>query len=101
MINESQNDILMIMEQMATGIQFDRAMVFPLKAQEGFKEVSRLIKTRKLEVCNYRFIVMLCGRADLWDTFKSFTQNIATCVEQIREQNSLAIIVFTAVLPSL
>ena len=98
-IDTGRADTLIIVDEMARKLKFPSTSVFVLKTQEGLKEVCELISSEKLDVRKYRFVVLLCGRADLWELFKSFTNNIVDCLRVIRNRNKLAIIVLTAALP--
>ena len=95
-----QQDTLILVDGMAALMTFDDSHVFTLHCQEGYAEVASLITEGKLEVKGYKFIVLLVGRADLWETDKSFKVGVNACHEVIRDRNKYAIILFAATLPS-
>ena len=93
------NETLTLVENLAGEFQWDGASVFKLQSQEGFKEVAELINSGRLDVRGYKFIVLLFGRADLWELDKYFKQNLASCLNAIKNKNSKALLVLTTTLP--
>ena len=91
---------LLIVDAMASRLTFEEGNVFSLHSQEGYQEVANLIKESKLNICNYKFIVLLFGRADLWESDPAFKKAVHCCLETIREHNDKAIVVLSATLPS-
>ena len=84
---------------MAREVTFEKGAVFPLKTQEGFKEVSDFIIDGKLDIRAFKFIILLCGCADLWELDKVFKQGLALCLNAIRNANNKALVILTATLP--
>ena len=94
------NATLLIVDAMAAKLTFENGDVFSLHSQEGFQEVGTLIKEEKLRVRKYKFIVLLFGRADLWEPDPTFKRAVSMCLEIIKDHNPKAIVVLTATLPS-
>ena len=57
------------------------------------------MKEGKLVINNFRFIVLLIGRADLWQSDKEFRSSVGMCLETIRGRNEDAVIVLCATIP--
>ena len=67
--------------------------------QDGFKEVGDII--RKLDGFDrYKIVVLLIGRADLWETDQEFRTSVSFCLQAIRDKSPFMVILFCAVLPS-
>lgn len=76
-------DTLVIVGAMAGNLQVNKATVLVIGPQDGFSEVGYMILTDELKVDNYKFIVLLIGRADLWDTMRYFKQHVGDCLQVI------------------
>ena len=61
-----QLDTLVIVDAIAANLMVDGGTVISLHPQEGFAELAILINNGKLCVTGFKFIVLLCGRSDLW-----------------------------------
>ena len=92
-------ETLILIDNMAHGLTFDKGNIFTLYAQEGIEEICKLIVSSALQVTGYKFIVLLCGRANLWDLDTVFKRNLAQCLNAIHEKNNWALVVLTATLP--
>ena len=101
MTETANTDMLVIVDSMAKGLQFENSSVFILDHQEGYMELTIILQQRRLEVDNYKFLVLLIGRADLWESFKSFMSNVSKCLESLRTVNQHAVVVLSAALPCL
>ena len=91
--------MLLIVDAMASGLTFNKGNIFALHLQEGFKQVGDLIVNKRLQIVNYKFLVLMCRRADLWDLNTQLKQDLAYCINAIRNVNNAAIVVLTATLP--
>ena len=92
--------ILVVADGIAGNLMLDQGTVFTLQLQEGFNEVATLIDEGKLSVGRFKVIVLLMGRADLWEVDKEFKRAVDRCFESIRSRNSFCSVVLTATLPS-
>ena len=93
-------EILIIADGIAGNLMLDSATVFTLQLQEGFREVSILIQEGKLSVSRFNVIVLLLGRADLWELDRDFKRHVQICIDSIKNANVFATLVLTATLPS-
>ena len=78
----------------------DKANTFVLQLQEGFAEVTTLIKEDKLDITQYNCMVLMMGRADLWEDDKTFKTGVKLCLAEIRKVKADMLVVLTATLPS-
>ena len=85
---------------MAALFNMEGAVVFGLHSQEGYSEVGTLVRQNKVTITGFQFIILLCGRGDLWETDRVFKQGVDSCLAEIRKLNEKAIVVLTATLPS-
>ena len=92
--------ILIIADGMAGNLMMDHATVFTLQMQEGYSEVATLLRERKLSVSRFKVIVLLLGRADLWEADHRFKLGVNRCLAEIRSSNTLCSVVLTATIPS-
>ena len=79
----------------------DDTTVFTLQLQEGFADVTTLIREDKLSIERFAVIILLCGRADFWENDRTFKYSVQTCLDEIHSRNPTAITVLTATLPGL
>ena len=73
--------------------------IFTLHAQDGFKEVGTMVESNEIQCKDFKIIILLMGRADLWDSDANFGAGIASCLQAIRNVNPLCFIMFTAIIP--
>ena len=92
--------MLVVADGIAGNLMLDRATVFTLQLQEGFNEVAVLIEQGKLAVDRYKVILLLMGRADLWEVDKEFKKAVERCLQAIQSKNGFCSVVLTATLPS-
>ena len=93
-------DTLILAEAMASKLQVDRAVTQSVGLQEGFSKVGYRILTGDIEVGDFKFIVLLFRRADLWGTLKLYKQGVADCLQAIRGRNFDAVIILASTLPA-
>ena len=93
-------DTLIIAESSAANLKVFRAITFPLHPQDGFTEVGQLIRNGTITLDNYRFIVLLFGRADLWEVLKEFKDKVADCLRALRDASPEAVVLVTSTLPA-
>ena len=96
-----KSDTLIFVDSVAAGFQFEKSTVIVLHLQEGFKEVLNVVAIKGIHLHDYKFIVLMCGRGDLWSPDWDFRRDVAYCLNGIRDVNGEACIVLTATLPVL
>ena len=89
----------MFTKAITNDLQVYRAANFRLHAQEGFNEVAQLIAQHKVKIDNYKFLILLFGRADLWDNEREYRMAVANCLTKIRRKNEEVIVILNAPLP--
>ena len=90
----------MFVDGIASGLNMDDAQTVQLRAQDGFQEVAEMVNSGKVRVQGFQVIVLLCGRADLWQADKSFKIGVGMCLSALQVANNKAMIVLTGTLPS-
>ena len=98
--NLREVDTLVVVDSMALGLKLFRGKVFQLTSTEGYRATAELMVNGKLLVNDYKFIVLLVGRADLAESDREFRSAVGFCLQTIRELNGDAIVMLCAVLPS-
>ena len=93
-------DILLIADCASSNIMMSNASVFALKRNKGYNEVAKFISTDQLIVRYFKFVILLCGRADLRERDEVFKRGIHGCIQVIKERNPKAIILLTATIPN-
>ena len=93
-------DILIIADCIAGNIHMDGASVFPLNRHEGFSEVAQMVEQNRLDVHQFKFIILLFGRADLKESDEDFKKGLSGCIAMLRVKNGKAMLVLTASLPA-
>ena len=67
--------------------------------QDGFKEVGDMIKVYK-DFERFKLVILLIGRADLWETDRDFKLHVSCCLQAIRDRSLTTVILFCAVIPA-
>ena len=93
-------ELLIVADGVAGNLMMDHTTVFTLQLQEGFAEVATLIRDKKLSVTRYKVIILLMGRADLWEADHKFKLEVNKCLAEIRQCNTQCSVVLTATLPN-
>ena len=86
-------------DSIVNGLELMGADVVILHAQDGFTEVGEKIDQHVIKVSGYKIVILMLGRADLWETDKTFREAVAATLGAIRKRNEFAIIIFTAIIP--
>ena len=91
-------DILVIVDSFAGNFVMAQTSVFMLNRKEGLQSVAQLLESGRLDIRLYKFVVLLCGKADLMETDEVFKEGLHRVLRVIKQINSKAIVVLTAVL---
>ena len=92
--------VLVVADAMACNLMLDRATVFTLPLQDGFAEVTTMLRNRKLSVSRFEVVVLLIGRGDLWEPDHKFKLEVNKCIAEVRQLNARCTLVLTATLPN-
>ena len=92
-------EIVIFAEHLVGNLQIRRAEVFNVHVQDGFQELGDLIANRKFEIVDVKILILLLGRADLWQSDNKFRQSVGYVLEQVRKLNKKAIVLFCAIIP--
>ena len=65
-------DTLVIADYIAAGLKLDGAHMYGLQDGEGMQHVIDLIGSNAVNLSNYRFLVLLCGKDDLMSSDSVF-----------------------------
>ena len=93
-------EILVIADAMACNLILDRATVFTIPLQDGFAEVTGLLRSRKLVIARFEVVVLLIGRGDLWEPDHKFKLEVNKCLAEVRQLNPRCTLILTATLPN-
>ena len=93
-----QRQILVFIDSLAARFVFEDAGVFPCSRAEGFGQLAQ--KLQQITVRGYKLIILLLGRADVWETDKVFFEAVNKVLYELKNQNAKAIVVLGASLPS-
>ena len=65
------------------GIKMEGAEIFALPAKDGLGKTIALIRLNMLKVEGFKFIVLLCGKADLTESDHYFRESLvfSTCLK--------------------
>ena len=91
--------IVVFIDGLAAGFVFEDARVYLFSKAEGYPELALKLHRKEISVRGYKLIVVLLGRADVWDTDRKFFEAVDKVVKEIYNQNEKAIIVLGASLP--
>ena len=98
--NNQQREILVLVDGLAAGFVFDNARIFLCSRAEGFAQLAMKVRDQQITVCGYKLIILLLGRADVWETDKVFFEAVNKMLYELKNQNAKAIVVLGASLPS-
>ena len=89
----------MFVDEVAEKLKVDRAVVLPIPTGEGFERLAERVKEKKIDLSEFKVIVLMLGRADFRVSDFVFETNLRKSIVTIRECNSSAFIVLCATLP--
>ena len=93
-------DTLVIADSLVAGLQLEGAFVYFLQKNQGIREVRRLVCSNYFNLQEYKFVVLLCGKADLTGVDSAFEGELEAVISLIHEQNNKMFVVLTAALLS-
>ena len=96
----NDKNILIITEDMVDNLSVRKSSVVKMHAQDGFQEVGDTIKQDIINIVDVDLLILLIGRADLWQGDNSFRLGVAHCLESIRVVNKKCIVMFAAIIPT-
>ena len=79
---------------------FEDARIIFLNKEEGFSQLAAKLRAKNFTVTSFELIILLIGHNDVRETDKNFFEGVESVLEVVQSQNSSALIVLCATLPS-
>ena len=91
-------DVLIIVDDVAWKLEMGNTDIRILRETQGFDELAELITDGYLDVSDYKVIVLMVGRQELWKTDDMFEMAFRSCLMTIEDRNPDGIILLTPTL---
>ena len=66
--DEEYRQILIVVDSLAGFLSFEDARIIFLGEAEGYKHLAMKIRNHKFSVKNFKIVILLIGRGDVWET---------------------------------